>query len=488
VTSLAGTITDFAQRQLVVIGEAMLDVYLHGMVDRVCREAPVPVLSVEWQEESPGGAANVARNIVALGGHAALISAVGRDAVGDRLAELLRQQGVDVGALHRDPDRATLTKQRLVATGQLLLRFDEGTSEAIGAATEDALIADLERLLPNADGVVVSDYAYGVLDERVLGVIGELRRSHDIPLIVDARDLRRYRRLRPTATKPNYAEAMRLLGEPEVRQPRSRSSQVGAVGPRLIQITGSRIVAVTVDQDGAFVFERNAPPYRTYARPSPQARAAGAGDTFVAALALALAGGTPTPMAVELASAASAVVVGRDGTSACSAGELRSALDGASKRLELGELADRIAALRRIGKRIVFTNGCFDILHRGHVTYLNRAKALGDVLVVGVNGDAGVRRLKGPDRPVNSLEDRMGVLEGLSCVDHVVAFDEDTPAGLIERIGPDVFVKGGDYRREELPEASLVESLGGSIRILAYVADRSTSGIISRVREGVAAG
>jgi D-beta-D-heptose 7-phosphate kinase/D-beta-D-heptose 1-phosphate adenosyltransferase len=261
-------------------------------------------------------------------------------------------------------------------------------------------------------------------------------------------------------------------------------AQVGSAGRRLLRLTGARIAAVTVDEDGAFVFERGAPVHRTYAQPRSAARSAGAGDTFVAALSLALGGGASTPLAAELAAAASAVVLDKEGTATCSADELRMWLEGSTKRLDGASLDDRIGALRRAGKRIVFTNGCFDILHRGHITYLDRAKGLGDVLIVGVNTDAGVRRLKGPDRPVNTLDDRLRVLEALSCVDYVLPFRDDTPSGVIEHISPDVFVKGGDYRREDLPEADLVERLGGSVRILPYLEGHSTTRIVARVRRG----
>jgi D-beta-D-heptose 7-phosphate kinase/D-beta-D-heptose 1-phosphate adenosyltransferase len=199
-------------------------------------------------------------------------------------------------------------------------------------------------------------------------------------------------------------------------------------------------------------------------------------------LALALAAGADTPAAAELAAAAAAVVVAKDGTCACNPDELRAHLAADAKAVPLPVLVARLDALRRQGRRIVLTNGCFDILHRGHVTYLGRAKALGDVLVVGVNADESIRRLKGPGRPINALEDRLQVLAALSCVDHVVAFDEDTPHELVRAVRPHVFVKGGDYTRERLPEASLVEQLGGEVHILPFTADRSTTRVIERIR------
>jgi D-beta-D-heptose 7-phosphate kinase/D-beta-D-heptose 1-phosphate adenosyltransferase len=239
---------------------------------------------------------------------------------------------------------------------------------------------------------------------------------------------------------------------------------------------------VTLDCEGALVFERGRPAYRTYTQPA-RSCVAGAGDTFVAGLALGLAAGASTAAAAELASGA-AVVVGKDGTAICSAQELREYVSAEDEYYgDLDRLKARVEFYREQGRKIVFTNGCFDILHRGHITYLNRAKALGDVLVVGVNSDESIRRLKGPSRPINSLEDRVQVLAALSCVDHLVAFGEDTPCNLIRALRPRVFVKGGDYTRERLPEAPLVEELGGVVQILPYLQDRSTTGIIERITE-----
>jgi D-beta-D-heptose 7-phosphate kinase/D-beta-D-heptose 1-phosphate adenosyltransferase len=241
-------------------------------------------------------------------------------------------------------------------------------------------------------------------------------------------------------------------------------------------------VAVTLDVDGAIILERDRPPHRTSTRPTSHSRAAGAGDTFLAALALALAAGADREAAAELASAACAVAVTREGTTPCTMEELRTHLAA-----DLEPPPDTFALLRRLeparsdNRRIVFTNGCFDILHRGHITYLSQAKALGDILVVGVNSDDSVRRLKGSSRPINSLADRMGVLAALHCVDHVIAFDEDTPCELVRAIRPDIFVKGGDYTLDRLPEASIVEAYGGSVRILPFVADRSTTDLIERI-------
>jgi D-beta-D-heptose 7-phosphate kinase / D-beta-D-heptose 1-phosphate adenosyltransferase len=283
--------------------------------------------------------------------------------------------------------------------------------------------------------------------------------------------------------KPNYGQAMRAIGEPVSSDGEARAHRVLGLGGRVLEATGAQVAAVTMDGDGAVVFERERPPYRTYARPLGQSRAAGAGDTFAAALTLALAAGADTPVAAEMASGAAAVVLGKDGTATCSAAELTELWSAHGKRIDGGRAASRMEFYRAQGKRIVFTNGCFDILHRGHITFLDRAKALGDVLVVGINSDGSVERLKGPGRPVNPLEDRIEVLAALSCIDHIVPFDGDTPSDVIRLVRPDVFVKGGDYTIDMLPEAAVVREVGGTVDILPYVEDRSTTGIIDRIRQ-----
>jgi D-beta-D-heptose 7-phosphate kinase/D-beta-D-heptose 1-phosphate adenosyltransferase len=486
-SSLRSWVDAFTGLDVLVVGDAILDAYVLGTSDRLAQEAPVPVASVRERELRPGGAANVAANVAALDGRASLVGVVGDDREADDLRTALRDAGVDPAALVTEAGRRTLSKARVVVGGQVLVRVDEGTTDAAGGAAREALASAVRSAWRGCDAVVVSDYGYGALADEVVGELGRLQATHPRVVVVDAKDLRRYRSLGPTAVKPNHAQALGVLGRP-VRDGGGRDREIAGLGGDLLDATAARIVAVTLDADGAIAFERGHAPYRTYAKPRRAASTSGAGDTFAATLALALAAGAPTPHAVELASAASAIVVGADRTSRCAADELRHRVGGGDKLVDgLEQLAARVDVHRRQGRRIVFTNGCFDLLHRGHVTYLSRAKELGDVLVVAVNSDESVRALKGPERPITALEDRIQVLAALSCVDLVVAFDELVPHRAIEAARPDVVVKGGDYTVEMLPESDLVERLGGVVRILPYVDDRSTSGIIERIRAADAA-
>jgi len=481
--TLARLVDAFPGLAVLVIGEAMLDAYLHGSTDRLCREAPVPIVAVANRTDVPGGAANTAVNARALGARVDLLSVVGDDAEGLTLRHALGGHGVGTEGLRVDGARRTLAKHRVLAGSQMLVRFDAGSTDRVDAAREDELVEHLYDRGRAADAVIVSDYGYGILTPRVIATLAAMQATAPRVLVVDSKVLRAYRRVGVTAVKPNYDEAMKLLAAGGGARREERIAHIERHGERLLAVTGAQVAAVTLDTEGALFFERGRPPYRTYARPADHGRAAGAGDTFVSALALALAAGADTASAAELASAAAAVVVGKDGTATCSDVELRGYLAAGAKYVaDASALAARLELYRREGRRIVLTNGCFDILHRGHITYLNAAKALGDVLVVGLNTDASVQRLKGSARPINPLEDRAEVLAALSCIDHIVPFAEDTPIALVRAVRPHVFVKGGDYTADMLPEADAVAEVGGVVRILPYVADRSTTGLIDRIR------
>jgi D-beta-D-heptose 7-phosphate kinase / D-beta-D-heptose 1-phosphate adenosyltransferase len=479
---LLQTLDAFRGLRVLIVGDAMLDTYLHGSARRLSPEAPVPVVDIQWQRDVPGGAANTAANVAALGGDAVLVSVIGDDEDGATLVRELTRRGVNVRAVTASPRRTTLSKRRVMAGSQMYVRMDQGSTGAVGPEDEQSICAGLKSILATADAVIVSDYSYGVMTPEVIEQLAKLRSAAPLLLVVDAKELGLYRAVRPSMVKPNYAQALRLLGtEPAERE--GRPEVLAASSEAILRLTGAEAAAVTLDAEGAILLRPGRPALRAFARSAEADCAAGAGDTFVSALTLALAAGSPLELGIDLAIAAASIVVGEQDTATCSAEALRSALAGDSWHTTSDASVEQLAAdYRRDSKRIVFTNGCFDVLHPGHTALLAQARALGDVLIVGLNDDASVRRLKGSDRPVNPLEDRARVLASLQAVDHVIPFGEDTPERLIALIRPDVFVKGGDYSKDDLPEAPLVESFGGSVRILPFVEGHSTTKIIAQMR------
>ncbi len=471
-----------AAPRVVVLGDAVLDCWMAGPSRRLSREAPVPVVEVDRTHSAAGGAANTAVNLAALGARVSLVSVVGDDADGATLRDLLMGAGVNTAGVVTDPRRRTAAKRRILADDALVARYDtlpEGPPAAsVPAAIEHAIA-------PGADAVVVCDYGTGTLGDDAVVALSALRERPGAGLvIVDAHEPGRWAPVRPDVVTPNAAEVADLLGRP-LPGP-DRAAAVEAAGADLRARSGAATVVATLDRDGALLVADPAlgPAHRTWARPAPESRACGAGDSFTAALALATAAGTPMPTAVEFAQAAADVVVARPGTAVCTTADVTARIAEAHGTLLSAEAVTAIVAEhRRAGRRVVFTNGCFDVVHRGHVAYLNQAKRLGDVLVVALNADQGVARLKGPDRPLNALADRSAVIGALSCVDHVVSFTDDTPVALLSALRPDVYAKGGDYTSEMLRETPTVEAYGGRVVILDYLPDRSTTAIVARIRE-----
>lgn len=460
---------------VLVMGDALLDGWLRGDTVRLSREAPVQVVGIGGAELVPGGAANTAVNVAALGARVRFLAAVGDDADGTSLRRGLALRGVRDDDVLMVEGRRTLSKRRVTAGGQQLLRLDEGDEGPLPRAAAARLLERLEALVDAVDVVVVSDYGLGTLGPDAVARLAALRdRGRVRVLVVDAREPARWAAARPTAVKPNAGEAAALLGG--LPPGAARATAIEAAAEQVLLATGAQVAAVTLDVDGALVLERGRTAHRVWARESaPHMQAAGAGDAFTAALAVALALGSPAAAAGELAAAAASVSVASPGTTPCTADELRAALlESAGPLLDAGSLSAVLRPLRLRGSRVVLTNGCFDGLHRGHVAYLTRAKALGDVLIVGINSDASVRGLLGPGHPAQPVADRAAVLAGLSCVDHVVSFDGPTAAGLLEAVRPQVYAKGGDYTPDMLPEAPLVRRLGGEVVILPYVAHEQT--------------
>ncbi|MFB9902378.1 D-glycero-beta-D-manno-heptose 1-phosphate adenylyltransferase [Allokutzneria oryzae] len=468
--------------RIAVIGDALLDGWMTGRCDRLCREAPAPVVDVSKEDFVPGGAANTAVNLAALGAESLMVTAVGDDVPGDQLVVALRRAGVRTEQVVRAPGRVTTTKRRIIAGDQLMLRFDGGDQGPLEPDVATRLAYAVGRAVTDVDAVLVCDYGTGVLGPEVMEAVRVAREG--IPLlVVDAHSLARWRDLRPDVVTPNTNEVAAMIGTRLPEAAADRLTVLERERDGIAERAGTNAVLVTLDRDGTVLFDGAEPPHRTWARPAPENFTAGAGDTFVAALSIAASVGTPLSTAAELAQAAADVVVHRPGTAVCSWVELAERLGSEQSSLaDPRELEKAVAEHRAAGRRIVFTNGCFDVLHRGHVAYLNQAKRLGEVLVVALNSDRSVRRLKGPERPVNTESDRAAVVAALSCVDHVVLFDEDTPARLLRSLCPEVYVKGGDYTPEMLPETPIVRALGGEVRILDYLSDHSTTAVIDRIR------
>jgi rfaE bifunctional protein nucleotidyltransferase chain/domain/rfaE bifunctional protein kinase chain/domain len=488
---LARTVAGWRAHPVVVVGDVMLDEWRFTEPQRLCREAPVPVVALRRQLDAAGGAGNTAVNLAALGARPVLVAPTGADAVGDRVRACLANAGVAIETV-TVRGRPTCVKRRVVAGGQILFCEEAGRHPApMPAGAVDRLLDRLTAAAAGAAGpapaLVVCDYGLGALDDRVRRWLVANRDRFGM-VALDAHDLGPWTGLRPTVVTPNYAEAASLFVPPPVGGGGQDRTAVALEHARdLLARTGAQVAAVTLDVAGAVVASAGGAMYRTRGHPAPAAHTVGAGDAYLAAMALALAVAAEVPVAAELAQLAAAATLDGTGTCVCQRQALLEAvydapLHDGGRLVDAAALVGIVRQCRDRGARVVFTNGCFDVLHRGHVCYLTEARQLGDVLIVAVNSDASVRRLKGPDRPVNHVEDRAAVLAGLSCVDFVVVFEEDSPAPLIEAVRPDVYVKGGDYRPEMVPEAPLVRRLGGTVRTLGYVPDRSTSAVIGRIR------
>ncbi|WP_439814316.1 D-glycero-beta-D-manno-heptose-7-phosphate kinase [Zavarzinia sp. CC-PAN008] len=475
--SLHDLIARFPQATVLVVGDVMLDRFVYGRAERLSPEAPIPVLTVERETEMCGGAGNVARNVASLGGQAIVVGVIGRDRDGAALnALLVAEAGIDPH-LVTDPGRPTTCKTRFVA-GQQLLRADRETAQPVDAQA-DAVIAAVVEALPKCDLVLLSDYAKGVLTDPVLGAVIAAASAAGKPIIADpkSRDFARYRGV--DVLTPNRGEL--ALGTGLAAE---TGAQVDAAAQAVRAQTGIGAVLVTMGEQGMRL-ATDGPPLALAAAAREVFDVSGAGDTVIAVLALSLACGGDLPTAARLANAAAGLVVAKRGTAVVSPEELGEVLHADSGGLlSPARLRQRIQAWRSQGLRVGFTNGCFDLLHSGHVSLLAQARAACDRLVVGLNSDASVRRLKGPSRPIQDQAARAAVLSALSSVDAVTFFDEDTPLKLIEAIRPNVLIKGADYREDQVVGAPFVRAHGGEVVLVPLVEGHSTTRLVERATAG----
>ncbi|MBT8141984.1 MAG: bifunctional D-glycero-beta-D-manno-heptose-7-phosphate kinase/D-glycero-beta-D-manno-heptose 1-phosphate adenylyltransferase HldE [Gammaproteobacteria bacterium] len=467
-------VPDFTQARILVIGDVMLDRYWSGNARRVSPEAPVPVVNIDLRADRLGGAANVASNVQALGAQTAILGWLGDDESGDAVENLLQENNIQSLCL-RDPGIETITKLRVLSKNQQMIRldFEKQFPERLSRTLKDAFA----KVLNDFEVVIFSDYAKGSLVS--ISDLITLAKAQHKTVLVDPKgtDFKRY--AGADFVTPNQSEFEAVAGpsnsEAEFANKVSEIRKQMSVN-NLLVTRGSRGMYLDME-DGAVAIKSAAKEVHDVT---------GAGDTVIATLATAIASGESKTNAVKLANIAAGVVVGKVGTATLSQQELRNALQlqgiGGRELHALDELQRVVKSLQLQNKKIVMTNGCFDILHSGHIAFLEEAKAQGDYLLVAVNDDASVKRLKGPERPVNKLADRLALLAALSAVDWVLPFSEDTPQALIGSILPNILVKGGDYKVEEIAGASEVINAGGEVRILSFHAGHSTTRIIDKIR------
>ena len=484
-SDLAQRVAEFAKARILCVGDVMLDRYVYGTVDRISPEAPIPILAVVRETAMLGGAGNVVRNLAALKASCCFVSLIGEDPAGREVTHLIAAEPLVEPNLLPEPGRVTTIKVRYVAGSQQLLRADRETVRPAKPHTESELVRRAADDLKHCQAVVLSDYGKGVLSDDVIGQVIAAARAQGRPVVVDPRGSDPKRYAGATVITPNRRELGELaglrIGTPE--QIREAARVVMAKG-------GIEAVLVTLSQDGMALFTARGEEHHLRAEAREVYDVSGAGDTVVALLACGLASGLALVDAARLASVAAGIVVGKTGTAVVYPEELVFALRaedlrfGEAKAASMDQALEKVAAWRRQGFRVGFTNGCFDLLHPGHVSLLAQARSRCDKLIVAINSDASVSRLKGPERPVHSEASRAAVLGSLATVDLVVVFGEDTPLEIIRALKPDLLVKGADYTVENVVGADVVQSYGGEVYLAELAEGHSTTNVIRRMAAG----
>jgi len=476
-------LSGLAKLRVLVVGDLMLDGYLWGKAERISPEAPVQVVEVAREELRLGGAGNVCNNLAALGVQVEVASVLGDDADGRLLRRLLAERGIGTAGIVLAAGRTTSRKTRVLASSQQIVRIDRETRSVIDAGLEAQLLAAIRAAMPSCRAILVSDYLKGVLSEGLLQAIIALGREFAIPVVIDPKggDYRRYHGA--TALTPNRKEAQAASGIVIVD-----TASLQQAGHSLCTELDLEALVLTRSEEGMSLFFRDGREAHLPTEAREVFDVSGAGDTVLALIGIGLAAGLPLEEAARLSNLAAGIVVGKVGTSTVTPEEILEAAGrqhpDADRKLHGRQALARLLAARRAqGQTVVFTNGCFDLLHVGHVKYLQAARQLGDLLVLGLNSDASIRRLKGPKRPLIGQDERAHILAALDCIDFVVIFDEDTPLDLIAALRPDILVKGADYTPEGVVGKDLVESWGGRVELIQFVDGKSTTNIIDRILE-----
>lgn len=474
----------FGRCRILVIGDLMIDEYVWGAVDRISPEAPVPVVSVTRETDTLGGAGNVVNNLVALGAQASVAGVVGTGANGRRVRDMFTALGVDTSGIVDEPGRPTTRKTRVMAGSQHVLRVDRETKRPIAVDTVRRLSETCLRLMENADAVLVSDYAKGLLSPEFLGRIIAAARSLGRPVLVDPKglDFSRYRGA--TLMTPNQKEASLASGIAI-----GDAESLSAAARRLMDATDMDHLLVTRGSEGMVLFGKDTPPRIIPAEARQVYDVSGAGDTVLSVLGLGIASGLSLADAAALANTAAGIVVGKMGTATVSQMELAAALkrfpgDLSPKYVSLTELVQAVDGIRQRGGRVVLTNGCFDLLHAGHIRLFQESRKLGDALVVAIDDDDSVRRLKGHGRPVLGAEERARVLSALDSVDYVLVFATEELPAILETLRPDILAKGGDYAPDQVRGHELLAAWGGRVALIPVTGDTSIGGIVNAIRDG----
>ena len=467
------------QPHIVVIGDLMLDHYLWGECKRISPEAPVQVVNVTRESRSLGGAGNVINNLVSLGCQASVIGVSGDDPTAETLKQLMHDQRIDTSGIIADETRQTSIKSRVIASHQQIVRYDQESSDPVSTTTEEQMLAALQMHLEACDIVLISDYAKGVLTPAFTQQAIELCNSHGIRVLVDPKGSDYAKYAGAWLVKPNRIETLDATGiDPDEAQTISEAGQLLRSRHRI-----SNVLITLSDKGMSLISDEEFAQFPAHA--IEVFDVTGAGDTVLATLGFSLASGSTLKQAVELANAAAAVVVGKLGSATVTIDEIQRyqsreqlTINSQQSIVSLNSLQPILETEKRRGRKIVFTNGCFDIIHAGHIHYLCKARELGDILVIGLNSDASVRKLKGDDRPINNEQDRAFVLSGLKAVDYVVIFEEETPYNLIKTISPQLLVKGGDYAVEEIVGREFADET----IVLPFIDGKSTSSTIEAIR------
>lgn len=472
----------FSNCRILVAGDLMIDEYLWGDVERISPEAPVQIVEVNHEQFTLGGAGNVINNLVALEAKVTAVGVAGTGHDGNLLIEMLKKLKVNIEGVFQDPKRPTTRKTRIIASNQHVLRIDRETKREISDNTCQLLVKNLEEQIPQADIVLVSDYGKGTLTKPLLSLVIKICKDNNKMIIVDPKGLDFTKYSGVTLITPNKKEAS-LASNVEIKD---ESTLLQAAAMLLEKVEMEKLL-ITCGKDGMVLFEKNAPPYPIHTKSRQVFDVSGAGDTVLAVLGLALASKASFEQAASLANIAAGIVVGKMGTATVTQKELAAAMtsDGigiSSKYKEISDLKPLINQLRQKKENIVLTNGCFDLIHAGHIKLFSESKKLGDILIVAIDDDLSVRKLKGPGRPVINQNNRVRILCALDAVDYVVVFSSDELLALIDIVRPDFLTKGSNYTTEEVFGHQQVEKYGGQIKLVPITENISSTTIINSIK------